>query len=225
MKPMHYVLYGTSFVWDVTVCWPIVLFVWLFWGENLRWERNPNENRKDGYSLWCDLKKGSWPTRSWYGIFSEGRTWLRGNKPDLNTPDRVTRYGKFRTWGGTTLGHGGFYGPGIVQQDVAWSAVQEHEHVHVEQFEAAMLGSFVMSALMVVAVTVLVGHVPVVYFIGLIGWWLGYAMMGIANWGTAWLRGEDPYRGSHHEEAAYALDRHWRDRNPVPEKKEQQEHG
>jgi hypothetical protein len=80
--------------------------------------------------------------------------------------------------------------------------VEYHEHVHVEQAEAAMLTSFLMavSAFLVLFFT----SAPVWAVCGGL-WVLGYVLMAVGGWVVAWFRGEDVYRGSSHEEAAYAL--------------------
>lgn len=209
MKKRHIVLYITAGLWNLTVCWPAVLLIRLFWGENLRWERDPS-GFADGPSLWCSLKKDSWPTRTWYALYASG-SWLeflKGTEPLKNSVN-IEKRGTYRTWGGTTLGHGGFYGPGITG-DEAWSRVQEHEHVHVEQFEASMLRSFITS-LIWGTVLLAFGHWIAATVAFLLMWWSGYLWMGIANWVTAALRGEPAYYGSHHEESARAQDDHWRE--------------
>jgi len=78
-----------------------------------------------------------------------------------------------------------------------WSRIQAHEHRHGEQYEAAGLASSCVS---------LWG------FLGAVEGWLALAVWVCGPWlymgcgyAVAWLRGEDPYRGSHNEEAAYAL--------------------
>lgn len=178
MKPRRRILlYLAASVWNVTVCWPTVLLIRLLWGENLRWEKNPRSTSGDGYSLWCDLKKDSWPERTWY----EG-------------------------WGGTALGHGGFYGYGDAEAD-GWTDTQEHEHIHVEQFEASMLRSLFV-ALVVFFVSLINGMPDMGAKLGFSLWWSGYLLMGASAWATAWLRGESAYRGSHHEESAYSQDDH-----------------
>jgi hypothetical protein len=112
----------------------------------------------------------------------------------------------YAEWGGTTLGHGGFYRNGTFTQ--GWSQIQEHEHVHVEQLEAASLyGLFVAIAVFVVLMAL--GHFTVGPIFGVLLWWLSILLSTGAAMATAWLRGEDPYRGSHTEEAAYSLDDHW----------------
>jgi len=194
MKKTHYILYVTSVIWDVTVCWPAVLLIRLFWGTNLHWERNPDDKVKDGWSLFCELKPDSWPARTWYRFKTDGKY--------TELPERLhaTR-GKWKTWGGTTLGHGGFYGPGVLQVG-KWVPVQTHEHKHTEQFEASMLRAFIVGSLFAIVIAAL-GHPVAALVAFLVHWWMGYWWMGLANWLTAFVRGEDPYRGSQHEEAAY----------------------
>ncbi len=194
MKWYHAFLYVFSIIWNITICWPAVLLIRLFWGENLRWEQNPNPEVGDGPSLWCDLKSDSWPARTWYrkkvdGEYVENPAWAQ------------ERYGKWRTWGGTTFGHGGFYGPGRVVAG-EWSGLQEHEHVHVEQFESAMLTGFLYGFAFFITLLIL-GHTITAIVAGLIAWWAGWPVIGVSNWCTALLRGEPGYRGSIHEELAY----------------------
>jgi hypothetical protein len=176
---------------------PWDLFVWLFvilpiralWGTRLEWE-NPRDNVKasdddpGGPCLTCEMKPGSWPVSK--GRWPKG--WYLRKYPD----------GSVVSWGGTTLGHAIFYGSEKrAAKGAIWKPVQVHEHVHVEQYEASMLRAFLV-AIPVAAMGL--------YWLAFIIWITGYFQMGIANWATAWLRGEDPYRGSHHEEAAYAID-------------------
>ena len=127
-------------------------------------------------ALVCDLRPESWPARTWY-----------------------TR------WGGTTLSpHAIFYKDGLRNSPgKPWAGIQVHEHVHVEQGEASCLRSFLV-ALGTSVLLLTLGHSWPALWAGLILWILGYPLMGIANWGTAWLRGEEPYEGSNHEESAYA---------------------
>lgn len=158
-------LYFFALPWNLTVAWPTILLIRLFWGENLRWEAPPTP-LPGGAALTCDLRPDSWPARTWY-------------KP----------------WGGTTLGHGIFYGAHITKEGV-WGRVQVHEHVHVEQFEVAMFGSF-LSGL----AAALIGHS---IFGGLAVWWAGYLFMAVCGWLVAIMRGESPYWGSTHEESAYS---------------------
>ena len=217
MKKLHYALYATSFIWDVLICWPAVLLIRLFWGENLRWEQNPNPDKGDGKSLWCDLKGGSWPTRTWYAKYKSGN-WLAFLTKEEPVKRQVTdplELGPYRTWGGTTLGHGGFYGPGIAKAD-GWTRTQEHEHVHVEQFEASMVVSF-LGAVYWSIITTFTGYPFLALVSGLLYWLSGGFMYGVAGWATAKLRGESPYRGSHHEEAAYKIGNDWQD---VPQETE-----
>jgi hypothetical protein len=158
-------LYFFALPWNLTIAWPAVLLIRWLWGQNLRWEAPPAP-RPGGAVLACDLRPDSWPAKTWY-------------KP----------------WGGTTFGHGIFYGAHVIKGGV-WGRIQAHEHVHVEQFEVAMFGSFLSG----VAAAVL-GHS---IGGGLLVWWAGYLFMGVCGWLVAFMRGESPYRGSAHEESAYA---------------------
>lgn len=169
----QFLAYVFCSLWDITIAWPAILLVRLFWGKNLRWETPPMPH-PGGPVLVCDIRADSWPGRTWY-------------KP----------------WGGTTLGHGIFYGVDIIKPGEKWTSIQEHEHVHVEQFEGVSLGSFAMGLWVGITIAAL-GHGVAALIVGLLIWWLGYLVMGLGNWGAAWLRGEDPYRGSSHEESAYS---------------------
>jgi hypothetical protein len=133
----------------------------------------PPAPRPGGAVLACDLRAASWPVWTWY-------------KP----------------WGATTLGHGIFYNAGCVEAG-KWGRIQTHEHVHVEQFEVAMFGSFFSGAL---ACAILSGleHPAHAVVTGLTLWWAGYLLMGVGGWLVALMRGEQPYRGSAHEESAYS---------------------
>lgn len=172
-------LYMTSLPMDI-VGWLVVLFVRVAWGENLRWESpyaRTGGKLPGGPVLSCDIRAGSFPVTA-------GR-WPRGFYLQRRNA----------SWRGTSIGHSVFYGPGWSRLK-GWAPTQVHEHVHVEQYEAAMLGAFVLGVALA-----LVG-MPI---IGAFVWSTGGLVMLLANWTTAMLRGEDAYRGSHHEEAAYAI--------------------
>lgn len=121
--------------------------------------------------LWCELKPNSWPAR------------VYGQK-----------------WAGVTLGHGGIYGVGWSGGDGIDTPVEQHEHVHVEQYEAAMLHALMVAALIVGAYFIDPLAPPVAV---LACWVLGGAMSYLASLLTALARGEQAYMGSHLEEAAY----------------------
>jgi hypothetical protein len=185
----HVFLYIVSFPWDLIVAWPIVLIVRLLWGKDLKWETPPPYSREKGGGggpcLTCQMKEGSFPVTP--GIFPKG--WYFNKKTE-------------RPWNGTTLGHGIFYGPsGRHGGWQNWTKTQAHEHIHVEQSEVSMLGSFVVGLIAGIVIFVL-GHpvAAVSTFFGI--WFTGYLIMGISGWLTAWLRGEEAYRGSAHEESA-----------------------
>jgi hypothetical protein len=203
MKWTHWILYLICLPWDLFVAWPVVLLIRLFWGEELRWEKPPPYTREHGggggWVLTCKIRKGSFPV-------TEG-TWPKGWYL------RTGKDGKKRSWGGTALGHGIFYGANVNRvvrsagehTFVKWLRVQAHEHIHVEQAEVAMLRAFIVGLVSGIVLLAL-GHPLAALFTFLGIWTAGYLMMGVAGWLTAVLRGEPHYWGSTHEESARAQD-------------------
>lgn len=189
MTPWYRIfIYLICLPWDV-LTWPMILAIRLFWGENLRFEKEPTQG---GPVLTVDLKPYSWPCRTWYAI-------KVNRKKVENRLDVQDTYGKYRTWGGTTLGpHAIFYGPGR-RVEGKWWEIQQHEHRHSEQGEAYMFAALMFAAPVFIYSMVYGNQL---WIMSLIMWTLGYVSM-TANFLVAILRGENPYRGSHHEEAAY----------------------
>lgn len=77
-----------------------------------------------------------------------------------------------------------------------WSVLQDHEHLHCEQYESACCMGTLISA---------------IGFALAVPWPVAVALWALAPWLymiavfiVAWLRGEDPCNGSH-EASAYAL--------------------
>jgi len=103
----------------------------------------------------------------------------------------------YKRYGGTTFLHGGMLRFG--------RKALPHELHHVEQGEARMLAGFILG--LVSAVIALHSGSSIMHCIfALEVPWLGSWLVGyFASLAQAYLRGEDPYRGSHLEEAAYAL--------------------
>ena len=124
--------------------------------------------------LWCEFRKNSWPARTW-----------------------------FRKWAGVTLGHGGFYNWQISGDPGIDTNCEIHEHIHVEQYEAAMLAGLVVSVIILV-VLLLMGQAPL-YPLHLGIWLLSSKVAYSASVVQAWMRGEPGYRGSHLEEAARSI--------------------
>lgn len=196
----HWVLYLMVLPWNLLVGWPVVLLIRLFWGGGLKWETPPPYDRSKGGGggpcLTCQIKPNTFPV-------TPGR-WPKG---------WYLRSGTDRPWGGTTLGHAIFYGPhgrvsgegfGDPRLDL-WTRTQAHEHIHVEQAEAASVGSFFVG-LAAGIVLWLLGHVEAGAVLFLVVWTTGYLVMGVSGWLTALLRGEEAYWGSTHEESARAQD-------------------
>lgn len=84
----------------------------------------------------------------------------------------------------------------IYRQEDPSLRIQQHEHTHVEQVEDLLLLAFVLSLMMGIKT-------------GDFWWYLGIHMSGVAwqlpSFLGAVLRGKHVYRGSGHEEHAYAL--------------------
>lgn len=78
-----------------------------------------------------------------------------------------------------------------------WSMLQDHEHQHCKQYEGMSVAS---SALACLAYG-LTRQILAAFLIWSLGPWVSM----LAGYAVAWLRGEDPYRGSSNEESAYAL--------------------
>lgn len=173
MKPTHWILYFFCLPWDLTICWPFVCLIRLTVGMDLHWEWPPVGS--SGPVLVVILRPDSWVAKKWY-----------------------------QGWGGTTFGHGMMYAEGESNPaNQPESPVQVHENVHVEQFEGAAVGGFILGLVTFVVVGCL-GHWAAAVQLGMFIWWSSWVVVGIGNIITAWLRGENPYRGASHEEAAYA---------------------
>lgn len=192
MKWYQYLIYLFTIPWDL-LTWPLIVLIRWFWGENLCWERSPENG---SWVLTVDLKPDSWPCRTWYTIKKK----VNGKKTKIeNRPDVHSVYGKFRTWAGTTLGpHAIFYGPGRRVKG-KWWATQFHEHIHSEQGESAMVRAFLF-ALPVFIHSMIYGNN--LWIMALVMWTLGYVSM-ISGFFVAFLRSEPGYMGSVHEEHAY----------------------
>jgi len=184
-KPIRYMLtYLWTWPWDI-VTWVVVFFIWLFWGTRLVWLEG----------LWCDLKRNSWPTNTWYRSKIGGRY-------EINPPELQIQFGRWRTWGGTSLGHGGFYGPGKSGEAGIDTQLESHEHIHQEQWEVAQLVGF-MTQLIVIAALLISGVEPIWILHGIL-WATSSLFAYVCSAFTAKLRGEDPYRGNIYEEGAYS---------------------
>lgn len=103
----------------------------------------------------------------------------------------------YSKWLGTTFSHGGMVAKG--------RKALRHELHHVEQFESRMLSGFLLG--LVSMIVALAYGSPILHcVIALEIQWFGAWLVGyFASLAQAYLRGEDPYLGSHLEEAAYAL--------------------
>lgn len=156
--------------------WPFDVVVWLVWLVlHALWGE---KLRWEDGCLVFNWRADSWPARTWY-----------------------------RKWGGTTMGHAIFYNWYVAEEtDVdKFEPIQVHEHVHVEQYESWMLASFLVGLTVLLSLGFAHNLWMTGALLGGIIWVLGYAWVGVGGWLTALARGEDIYRGSVHEEAAYAI--------------------
>jgi len=179
------ILWAVTLPWDL-VCWFLVVNIYTFWGNKLWWN----------YGLWTELTPNSWPTRTWYRYKIKG-------KPVLNRGIKQERRGKWMTWAGTCLGHGGFYGPGVSGGRRLDTPTEFHEHVHVEQYEVSMLSSFVLGLIVFGVVYHLSPLVAVALGSGI--WLTGKFHFWIPAGIVGYLRGEGAYSGSISEEHANAI--------------------
>ena len=144
----------------------------------------------------------AWDLISWMIVlfgwlfFGKKLQWCEGLWCEIN---RKSLFGRLWKWGGVTLGHGGFYGDGLSGGHGIDTREEEHEHVHVEQYEVAMLIGFIFAV-----ATVCVFHNLAALIVGGVFWVFSWVIMYAASAVQAWLRGEDGYRGNIFEESAYS---------------------
>jgi hypothetical protein len=106
-----------------------------------------------------------------------------------------------RTWGktysGVCLGHGGILVAPIEN-------LLAHELVHLEQHEVAMMKSLFHASVASVICAIFCSYqIASIIFCSV--WFTGYLFFLFSGWIVAAMRDEDPYKGSSHEEAAYAI--------------------
>ena len=188
MKWLQLPLHLVSLPFDL-VSWSLVLLIRGMWGDRLEWE-NPRAQGRPGLpALTCEFREGSWPVTEGKGLKG---FYLHKLKD-----------GRIAPWGGTTFFHGIVYGPNRrPPKGDKWAPIQVHEHTHCEQLEA-----FAVLALYEFGLHFLLSWMGQSTAGQSLMMFLALPLLGMAaNWTTAFLRGEDAYRGSHHEEAAYAAD-------------------
>ena len=159
----------------------VVVLSWLFWGKRLFFVDRV---------LCMDFKPNSWPCRSWYRIKIDGKYVLN--------PQRLWgKFGKWRTWGGTTFVGAMILGPGRAGDDYKAidTDVESHEHKHIEQFAAAQIASMIYG----IAIYARTGD----HYLFAVVWATGALVYYLASMLQAFVGGKDPYRGNHLEERAY----------------------
>ena len=124
--------------------------------------------------LWCELQPYSWPVRTWY-----------------------------ERWSGTTFIRGGFYRPGRKgEMGIIDTRTEAHEHIHIEQGEAAALLGLVIA----IAITLVFPWSTAGFITALAVWTLMPALLYLTAGIQAVVRGESFYKGNHLEEHAYDSD-------------------
>ena len=130
---------------------------------------------------------------------------LKRNSWPMNSFHGFPGSGWYSKWGGTTLGHAIMYGFNPEH------GTKSHEHSHIEFYQVSMVSSCLLGLVAWAASGSLCVGFPV--------WLLGFVSSLVAGWFVAWMRGEDVYSSSVHEEHAYALgDVTWDRNKEYPQK-------
>lgn len=168
--------------------WPVLLVMYLLWGQNPFWD----------VGIWFELKPNSWPARTWYRRKIKGEYVENGFHPEI--------FGKWITWGGTTLGLGGFIGPGRTDDEL-----MSHERVHLDQY----IVGCILGLIAAVAICIFTGDA----FISLSAWSCVPYLYFVASFALAWMRGANKpmelYRNSTHELYARAVRKCYEDGDEI----------
>lgn len=105
----------------------------------------------------------------------------------------------YRGWKGTTFCHGGIL---CVEHDRE-KLIVKHESIHIEQFEVIQIFSFIGFIISLGASWLVRSNIPWIFSICF--WALSWPIVNICSSIVARLRGENPYKGSSLEEAAYSI--------------------
>lgn len=116
--------------------------------------------------------------------------------------DSFLKHTLFKTTSGGCLGHGGWIAEDNAGKEGLDTSTEFHEHVHVEQYEYSMCFVLLIN-LINVFFGFYYGYINHLWYLVLIQLLGGVFSIGISVVVT-YLRGEDIYWGSSHEEAAYA---------------------
>lgn len=162
----------------ILATWPVIMLMWILWGQKLFWDVGP----------WFELKPNSWPARTWYRVKIDGEYKKNTLHPEI--------YGQWRTWGGTTLGLGGFLGPARKSE-----GLMIHEFVHISQYIVGCILGLMIGSI----VFVFTGNI----LLSLSAWSFVPYLWFAASFALAWMRGSNKpmelYRNSFHELVARAI--------------------
>ena len=160
-----------------------LFFIWAIFGKSLRFEKKPifytDYDTKNSFKSFKLEPPGNW----------------------VLTCEVKSKYIRWCPYNAMTVApHAILYRIGSRGDSKSWSRVQEHEHVHVEQYEAGgVLGTFLAMFLLIFSSC----------WFAIIVWLLCPWMYMGASYITSWFRGEDLYYGAAIEEGARAIDDHW----------------
>ena len=138
-------------------------------------------------------------------IWGKKLHWLEGLWCEFKEKSWLAKH-PFKNYGGITLGHGGLYREGFSGGPGIDTDTEHHEHKHVDQYESAMLRACLFGITLFTALA-LTGNIQIGAVLGYVIWTLGWVIHVLTNTIQAWIRGEDPYSGAVHEEAAYDEDK------------------
>lgn len=124
-------------------------------------------------------------------VWGEDLRWHQGALVAEFRPDSWPVRTWYARWGGSTIGHSIVLNGSLSTEQL--DHVLEHEHVHVEQHEAAGVAGVVL-ALAIVWVS---------WWLALIVWALMPGLLYLCAGLAALARGESFYRGNHLEEGAF----------------------
>jgi len=123
-------------------------------------------------------------------LWGESMRWENAVLVTVLSPKSWPMRSWYKQWGGTCFGYGIMLAPD--------QGALGHEMHHVEQNEANSIAGLFLGAV-ALALMQSWGGVGALIFFWVTTPWFAYLSATI----TAWLRGENPYRGNHLEEGAY----------------------
>lgn len=191
---------------DLIIAFPMVLLIRLFWGRDLRWARGV---------LSCVIRPESWAIGGKVdpatGLLSKGfPLWWPKGWYLYNRREAAALKVKPRPWGGTSIGHGQFFGRerGSLEEP---TTTEIHEDHHTRQAEASQMGACLIAHVLLV-LELAQGHWITALVLFAVLWILGGNIFAVVGGWLAAVLNSHPdgfYRGSAHEIGAYAVGRRY----------------